>query len=183
VHARQTIVKRIDKQAAADFLNRNHLQQDTSSYYKLALMYKEQMIAAATFSKGRTMKDRPQPYRSFELLRFASQAGFTVNGGLGKLLAHFSSLTEAAHIMTYSDRDWSVGKSYRKLGFNFDRNMPPQAFYLDPEKMIRFPMSRKKEEEDAMLKAGCIRIYNAGSGRWIRWQPAVKADTGSGSTA
>ncbi len=169
IHARQTKVVRIDKQQADDFLNSHHLQYSTSAYYKYGLIYANELVAVATFSKSRIMHNRAVPYRSFELVRFASKSGMTVTGGLGKLLNHFIIIHHPAHLMTYADRDWSNGNSYRKIGFVPTGFTEPQLFYLNPVEQQRYyphrlPTSFHNEGE--MLKAGYLKIYNAGSSKW-----------------
>ncbi|MES2781125.1 MAG: hypothetical protein V4651_14625 [Bacteroidota bacterium] len=141
IHARQTTVVRIDKQQASTFLTMHHLQQYVSAYYKYALVYKDEIVAVATFSKSRVMTDGVVPYRSYELIRFASKTGTTVTGGLGKLLNHFIEQHHPAHIMTYADRDWSNGEGYHKLGFTETGTTPPQLFWVDVETYERLPIT------------------------------------------
>jgi hypothetical protein len=169
IHARQTSVVRIDKKQADKFLQANHLQKHTGAYYKYGLEYKGEMVAVATFSKSRVMTDGIVPYRSYELERFASKLGTTVTGGLGKLLSHFILQHHPAHLMTYADRDWSAGAGYEKLGFTLVESTSPQAFYIHPDEMIRYPIHRLPENftEDDMKQKGYVKIFNAGSLKYI----------------
>lgn len=162
IHARQTKVVRIDKQQAETFLNTHHLQQYVSAYYKYALVYKDEIVAVATFSKSRVMHDGVVPYRSYELIRFASKTGTTVTGGLGKLLNHFIEQHHPAHLMTYADRDWSNGEGYQKLGFTETGQTPPQLFWLDTETLERLTTNPP-------LKPGksYIPVMNAGNLKFV----------------
>lgn len=169
IHARQTKAVRIDKQQADDFLNTHHLQYSATAYYKYGLMYSSELVAVATFSKSRVMHNRVVPYRSFELVRFASKSGITVTGGLGKLLNHFMINHHPVHLMTYADRDWSLGESYKKLGFTPVGYTDPQLFYLHPQEQIRYYPNRLPASflnESELLKAGYLKIYNAGNSKW-----------------
>lgn len=161
IHARQTEVVRIDKQQAQLFLNQNHLQGVTSAYYKFGLMFKEELVAVATFSKARTMYDGPVYYRSYELERFASKAGTNVVGGLSKLLQHFIKSNHAQHIMTYADRDWSTGESYLKVGFNWVEETAPQVFYIDELNQSRITENQITNSQNK------IKIHNAGSIKFV----------------
>lgn len=165
LHARQTQVIRIDKQAAFLFLENNHLQGATSAYYKYALMHNNTMVAAATFSKARTMFDGPTYYRSFELERFANLAGFTVVGGLGKLIHHFMQEHHAKHLMTYADNDWGTGESYMKLGFTQQQTLPAQLFYVDQNTMERFFPNRLTIQQ--LVSPNLIQVYNSGSTKFV----------------
>lgn len=167
IHARQTEVSRIDKKEAEQFLNANHLQQHTTAYYKYGLYKQDELVAVATFSKSRVMTDSSALYRSYELVRFASLSGTTVNGGLSKLLNYFYEEHHPAHVMSYADRDWSNGNSYKKMGFNLIENTPPQEFLIHPDEMIRLYPQRLKETENELLQKGYLKIYNAGNAKFI----------------
>jgi hypothetical protein len=161
IHGRTTEVKRIDKTTAEGFLNTHHLQQYVTAYYKYGLYHKEELVAVATFSKSRIMQDEIIPYRSYELIRFASKAGITVTGGLSKLLRAFINEVHPAHIMTYADRDWGSGEGYEKLGFNQVANNPPSPFYINLTTLLRTNANQLIREgltlPDEML------VFNAGS--------------------
>jgi hypothetical protein len=166
VHARQTSILRIDKKEAEQFLNENHLQQNTNAYYKYGLYKQDELVAVATFSKSRVMTDSSALYRSYELVRFASLCGITVNGGLSKLLHFFIEQYHPAHLMTYADRDWSRGNSYKKMGFDFLENTSPQEFFIHPDEMIRLYPQRLVETENELLQKGYLKIYNAGNSKF-----------------
>ena len=160
IHGRQTTIKRIDKIEASAFLNQHHLQQYVSSYYKYALVYKSEIVAVATFSKSRVMNDGVVPYRSYELIRFASKTGITVTGGLGKLLNYLIEQHQPAHIMTYADRDWSMGEGYIKLGFTEVGKTPSQLFWVDPESFERLPATSPFQQK-------YIQVFNAGNLKYV----------------
>lgn len=162
IHARQTTIVRIDKQQGEAFLSIHHLQQYVSAYYKYALVFKDEIAAVATFSKSRVMNDGVVPYRSFELIRFASKTGTTVTGGLGKLLNHFIDQHQPAHIMTYADRDWSNGEGYPKLGFKEAGKTPPQLFNVDIETYERLPISAP-----LLSQQKYVRVMNAGNIKFV----------------
>lgn len=166
VHARQTKVLRLDKALASAFLLENHLQGPTSAYYKFGLMWKDELVAVATFSKARTMYDGPVYYRSYELERFASRKGITVTGGLGKLLSHFITETHAAHIMTYADADWGWGEGYLKLGFKLTGKSEPHHFVID-EQGQRHAAQHAPWNQRAQKEKGLLTIAGTGSLKFV----------------
>lgn len=137
VHGRSCDIRLLDKNTAETFLNRHHVMGFASSYYKLGLFKKDELLAIATFSKGRKMNRLPEGKKSFELIRFCNASGITVVGGLSKLLKHFIKLTDAGDIMTYIDKDQSEGKSFIKLGFKLHSESEPIAFKIDKNSQKR----------------------------------------------
>ncbi|RZK20087.1 MAG: hypothetical protein EOO86_05620 [Pedobacter sp.] len=132
IYGRKTKVQKIDKSVAESFLNDNHLQGFVSSRYKLGLFEKENLVAVATFSALRKMNHSAN-YKSAELIRFAVKAGYSVTGGLSKLITYFSEQYSPNDLMTYADRDWSAGEAYIKLGFEQTAILVPQYFNLNDD--------------------------------------------------
>lgn len=167
IHARTTIGKRIDKPTVDFFLQKNHLQSTTTGYYKFGLYHNDELAAVATFSKSRIMTDEVVPYRSYELIRFASKMGVTVTGGLSKLLSLFIAEVDPAHIMTYADRDWGYGEGYLKLGFSLVEKCAPVVFYIHTQTLERFTENKLAlstfNPDDPLL----LKTYNSGSNKYI----------------
>jgi hypothetical protein len=175
LNARHCFVERIDKATSDKFLNDNHLQGSVKAKFKFGLFLKpqytekylannsfeKQLIAVATYSGGRLMKEGIRAgERSYELIRFASLRGYTVVGGMDKLLKAFESEHKPDDIMTYTDRDWSDGRSYEILGFEKIENTEPQSFLLDIQTFKRHSMKENIENS--------VKIFNAGSIKFIR---------------
>lgn len=121
VFARKCSVRRIDKNTAGDFLEKHHRMGDATSRYRYGLFgvkpgeeSQETLLAVATFSNGRTMRDGT---RSFEWIRYASESSLRVIGGMGKLLDAFVEELHPDDVMTYVDASLSDGGSYLELGF------------------------------------------------------------------
>lgn len=175
LNARHCFIERIDKSVADKFLNDNHLQGTVSAKLKYGLFLKpqysekylannlgiKQLIAVATFSGGRLMKEGDRKgQRSYELIRFSSLRGYAVMGGMDKLLKAFESEHNPNDIMSYTDRDWSNGRSYEILGFQRVENTEPQSFMLDIKGFKRYPVRENIEN--------LINIFNAGSIKFIK---------------
>ncbi|MDP1726504.1 MAG: hypothetical protein Q8M15_06940 [Bacteroidota bacterium] len=164
VSARSCVIQKIDKQLTDDFFNFNHLQGATSYYYKYGLFKGSKLVAAIAFSKSRVMVDGPNLYRSYELVRFASLCGYSVVGGLGKLLNHFIKTQHAQHIMTYIDLDWGFGESYYKHGFVQTAIREPNYFFINKELNQRIYVTKQTQ---AFNPETDILGFNAGSAKLI----------------
>lgn len=117
IFARQCELKKIDKETANDFLNAYHLMNATQSAFNYGLFYKEELVAVASFSKGRKMNRLQEHERSFELIRFCCKEGITVTGGLTKLVKNFCREKNAGDVMTYVSKQFGNGKSFANAGF------------------------------------------------------------------
>ena len=128
------------------------------------------LLAVATFAQPRTQLRGGRPHRSAELLRMASRIGTTVVGGLDKLVKTYLTNHPADDLMTYADRDWSDGASYRKLGFDLIGETPPQQFWLHPDESIRYVPDRLPIpiNQTNAIEYGYIPVYNTGSYKFVR---------------
>ncbi|KAB7731222.1 hypothetical protein F5984_10490 [Rudanella paleaurantiibacter] len=193
IPARLTQVRRIDRPTALAFLEQNHLQVATASKYKYGLWLPQRyfrvlppdyltpeqaqqpecLVAVATFSHPRTIPRDGQPYRSYELVRFANRLGCTVVGGLDKLLKAFVAEHKPDDIMTYADRDWSDGRSYERLGFERLGETDPQLFWLDPITLQRHYPHRIDDT------TGLIPVWNAGSIKFVKKLKPESTESGT----
>ena len=119
IHARQTVVARINKAQAMQFQEDYHLQGPLPGKYRYGLFLGGELVSVAVFSGGRRMRTytEEEDLRSFELLHFCHKKDLVVVGGLSKLLRSFVQDFEPGDIMTYVDRDWSDGASFERLVF------------------------------------------------------------------
>ncbi|WP_353720072.1 hypothetical protein [Dyadobacter sp. 676] len=149
IPARLTQVRRIDTATASAFLEGSHLNGSTASKFRYGLFLPERyyrilphgfamekpagewMVAVATFSHARIFGQSDRPFRSHELIRFASLPGTNVVGALDKLLNAFIREKLPDDIMTYADLEWSDGRSYRQLGFEKKGEMMPRKVYVN----------------------------------------------------
>ncbi|TCD04241.1 hypothetical protein EZ449_18200 [Pedobacter frigidisoli] len=157
IHGRKTKIVKITKPVADQFLNENHLQGAVSSRYKLGLFEKDTLVAVATFSALRKM-NHTENYKSAELIRFAVKAGYSVTGGLSKLISFFSTQYQPNDLMTYADRDWSAGEAYVKLGFVQTDVLQPQYFSIDKN------LVRALIKDDQLIDQ---KVFNTGSLKYI----------------
>lgn len=148
IFARKCILK--DIPFPHDFLTLNHIQgsgQPTS--INKGLFYNGELVAVATFGKPRFSNEA-----ELELIRFCSKLDTTVVGGLSKMLPKDKS------ILSYANRDYSVGKGYLAAGFKFIRKTDPGLeYYCKNEKMSRYAAQSASKEELARFH----KYYNSGN--------------------
>lgn len=180
IHGRKTAVIGITQPEADTFLKENHLQGSAKARHRYALLFDGQFVAVATFSGKRKMTRRHEDYTSVELIRFATADGFTIQGGLSKLIKHLIKAILPSDVMTYADLDWSYGKGYTKLGFDLVGQIPPAEIWLDTVNNIRYFPHRLPEEISTVIaeltateKATYLkslnysRVFNMGNLKYI----------------
>ena len=157
------------------FIDKYHSLKYIRSPYILALENKENIVAAATFSKpiitNRLTDSLPQPqqFLSFEWTRYTSLPDITVVGGMGKILnAFIEKLRETKQslpieIMSYSDNEWGNGNAYKKLGFKEIEGLKPTPHFVNPKTWERY----SSHNSEKYLSKELIKIYNLGSRKWL----------------
>ncbi|RYG18585.1 MAG: hypothetical protein EOO07_08635 [Chitinophagaceae bacterium] len=175
-HARKTHLTAVDAAQAKQFFTTNHLQGFVKAKHHYGLTIEGDTIAMASFSDLRPMKSKGTDYTSAELVRFASKEGCTVTGGLSKLIKHFLTLKQPNDLMSYADRDWSLGKGYEQLGFKLTALTDPAYLYVDsitkqryfrhrlPKKVL-YALDRQKELnlDDYLAEQGFLKAFNTGN--------------------
>ncbi len=141
-HARKATILAVELKVAQQFLDSYHLQGYVKAKYHYGLMFDQQLIALASFSAPRAMKSKGKDYQSAELVRFASKNGSTIAGGLSKLIKHYLKQVSVSDLMSYADRDWSIGKGYDRLGFVLTETTSPTTLYLDEKNLKRYFLHR-----------------------------------------
>ncbi len=162
IFARNCQVKKVDKAIAESFLNENHLLGYLNAYYKYALFFDNEIVAIATFSKGRKMDRLSPEKRGFELISFCCKKYISVTGGLSKLLKAFVIDLQPGDIMTYVDKDWSEGKAYLKIGFKLHSETPPQSFLFNTKTLAKQKVSNDFDLESNNDK-DTILVKNSGN--------------------
>lgn len=175
-HGRKAKAVELDSKTAHQFLDQHHLQGYIHAKQHFGLIYQDELLAVASFSGARKMKNKGADYQSAELVRFASADGLTIVGGLSKLIQFFIRQLKLNDLMTYADRDWSLGKGYDKLGFDFAEATASAYLYVNRETLARyFPHRLPKKVlmafeaqndlnlNDFLALNGYVRLFNTGN--------------------
>ena len=154
IYARKTIVKKLNRSEAYDFLFENHINDALKTKYNFGLMYNGEIVAIASFGSIMNKKTEGKGDMSGELIRFCNKLDYTVVGGLSKLLKHFITQYQVDDVMTYIDKDWSNGKSFINLGFEVVGEKTDFFHYFDLE--------TKQFVQEINLQSNTVTIYKSG---------------------
>lgn len=124
IGARMTTVLPLSNTECIEFFKENHLQDAVNSSLRYGLFYKGELVSAMCFGKSRFAKDE------YELLRFANKCNWQIPGGASKLLAAFLKNSNTKKLISYANRDISIGDVYIKLGFTEVSKTPPSYMYF-----------------------------------------------------
>ena len=174
VYARKCIIKIISNKIAGEFLTSNHLQGKVNGGINLGLYYNNELISVMTFGKARKCiggKDE------WELYRYCNKIGWQIIGGAGKLFKYFLNNYNPSSIISFSSNDISIGLLYKKLGFEFISNslsywyvknhIRYHRYKFRKSELVRMGYDPNKTEEQIMLEAGYLKIYDTGQSKWV----------------
>jgi hypothetical protein len=175
-HARKAVISELEVAQAAKFFNDNHLHGQVNAAYYYGLLIDNELISMASFSALRPMKLKGPKYTSAELIRYASKDGCTITGGLSKLIKHFMKNYQPNDLMSYADRDWSLGKGYSHLGFELTATTEPAYLYVEvaslrryfPHRLPKKILSAFDEHKELNLATylankGFVQVFNTGN--------------------
>jgi hypothetical protein len=160
IFARNCEVKKIDKKISENFINHYHLMNSTQSAFNYGLFLQEELLAVASFSKGRKMNRLPEDKRSYELIRFCCKDGLSITGGLSKLVKNFCRERNAGDVMTYVDKQLVPGNSFIKAGFVKHSETEPAYYLVDKSSYKRQAINTKISDTNSEQ---FYRLKNSGN--------------------
>ena len=175
IYARKCIIKPVDSKTASSFLTQNHLQGKCGSTIRLGLYHNDELVSLMTFGKTRKFINKTSNDNCWELIRFCNKVNTVVIGGASKLLNHFIKMYNPIKIITYTDKRYSNGNLYEKLGFKHTHDSKPNYYYVIGNKRYYRYSYRKSElmrkyncppdmsEHEFCLSQKWYRIYDCGS--------------------
>lgn len=127
LYAKDCSVAMISEQMARKFLDENHIQGSIGSIkYAYALFHENVLVAIMTFGNHRG-------HKTIVLNRLCFLKDTVVIGGAERLFKMaLKDIQEP--IISWSDRRWSQGKVYEKLGFTKTRTLRPDYSYCKRQK-------------------------------------------------
>jgi hypothetical protein len=174
--ARKCQILPVSKKDADVFLNENHIQGTCFHKFSYGLYLEGQLMSVMTFGKSRFAKQY-----EYELLRFANQQNYTVQGGASRLFAHFVKTIDPRSVISYCDLRWNTGNLYQQLGFEFLKNTNPNYWYVIDNKFLENRITYQKHklfnrlhnydsnltEWENMLNNGFDRVWDCGNSVWL----------------
>lgn len=166
VPARKCQVVKVDKSEAREFLETHHMQNaGTVLKFAYGLYYQDELVAVATFGRGRFGHD------GWELLRFASKG--TVVGGMSRLLKAFMKDYPAGDIISYADMRWGSGDSYGKVGFQLLGMTEPDYWWVDGATSKRVPRYKVQSQKTGVSEGelakskNWYKVQGVGHKKWL----------------
>jgi hypothetical protein len=134
-----------------------------------------------TFSKLRKAVGMNHKEGSYELARFCNEKNTAVIGGASKLFQHFIQNYKPKYVLSFANRDWSIGNLYEKLQMSFKNYTTPGYFYVKSQykysrfaftkhKLVEMGFDKNKSEHDIMTEQGYFRIWDCGNLKY-EWTP------------
>ena len=166
IFARKCIIKEVSIKECKKFLDDNHIQGSVSSKIKIGLYIEEELLSLMTFNSSEGRKKMEDG--GWNLNRFCNKCGINVVGGASKLLSYFVKNYDVKRIVSYADKDWSVGNLYEVLGFtNIGGNGPDYKYIVDGRRVHKSRYKKSKlnttlTESQEMLKRNIYKIYDCG---------------------
>jgi hypothetical protein len=161
IFARKCEVREIkDSKISGNFLLENHIQGKVNSKIKIGLFHNDELVSIMTFDQFEGRKKMPQS--EWNLNRFCNKLGFNVIGGASKMITYFIRNYKPKRIISYADKDWSVGNLYYKLGFNLTDETKPDYRYLINDELIHKSRFRKSNIGISESKLDIPKVWNCG---------------------
>jgi hypothetical protein len=151
---------------SSNFLNENHIQGIDKSSLKLGLFFDEKLVSTMTFDRFEGRKKMEDG--GWNLSRFCNKLDTNVIGGASKLLKYFINKYNPSRIVSYADRDWSIGDLYYKLGFEkINDSLPDYKYLVDNKRIHKSNFKKSKIEylgtESEYIKShGIERVWDCG---------------------
>jgi hypothetical protein len=158
IFARKCMV--IEMTSVNDFLEKNHIQGGVRSVIKLGLYHNSELISVITFDHFEGRKKMTD--NEWNLSRFCNKINYSVVGGASKLLHYFTNKYNPSRIISYADRDWSIGSLYQSLEFTKISESKPDYKYLIGNKRIHKSSFRKSVTKISESKLNIPRVYDCG---------------------
>jgi hypothetical protein len=157
IWARKCFIKEVSVKDAKLFLEENHLQGFVKSNIKIGLYYNEELVAMMSFDKYEGRKKMLEC--EWNLNRFCVKNYTSVAGAASKLLSYFIKTYNPIRIVSYADKDWSVGNLYKSIGFTELYCTKSDYKYLINSK--RKHKSKFRKSESIFMK-NIPKVYDCG---------------------
>ena len=166
IYARKCSVIEVDSKTAISFLEKNHIQGKVNSCLKLGLVYNNQLVSLMTFDHFEGRKKMLET--DWNINRFCNSINTSVIGGASKLFSYFIRRYKPKRVISYADRDWSVGGLYYKLGFEMvSESLPDYKYVINGSRIHKSRYKKTKTGTDLTESQyasvnNLLRVYDCG---------------------
>lgn len=134
IYARKTVICKLSTKEKKEFFDNNHIQGNGPSSINIGLKHENMLVACMGFIKTRN--------GHYILSRYSTCNH--VIGGFSKLLKYFQINYDWKSITSFADLRWSNGNLYEQTGWNTDKILKPDYYYLHNHKRYhKFNFRRK----------------------------------------
>ncbi len=168
LNARSLEIIEIDNKTAQPFYDRTHLLGFRTARWTYALT---DGVGLMTVMSCSNHKDN----NTIELMRVSSELGYTIRGGVSKLLKHIIRHLKPDKVITYADMRYSDGGGYSSSGFKLVNITRPNYFYYKGDEILSRQRCQKHKlprllnnfdpsisEAENMFGNGFRRVWDAG---------------------
>lgn len=169
IYARKCVVMEIfDVKLVSSFLNVNHIQGNDRSIKNIGLYYNGDLVSIMTFNKSEGRKKMTDS--DWNLSRFCNILNTNIVGGASKLLNYFINKYTPNRIISYADKDWSIGSLYYILNFECVYETKPDYKYIIGGKRrhkqnytkSRLKLTNDITESNYMFDNKIFKVYDCG---------------------
>jgi hypothetical protein len=149
-----------------EFLDLNHIQGYLRSDINIGLFHQDKLVSIMTFDRNEGRKKMGPG--EWNLSRFCSKIDTLVLGSASKLFSYFLANYSPKRVISYSDKNWSKGDIYTKLGFSLVSETRPDYKYIVDNKRVhksRFRKSRTSTdltESEWAKNSKILRVWDCG---------------------
>jgi len=135
-----------------------------NSKVKIGLFFDSELVSLMTFDKFEGRKKLKET--EWNLNRFCNKSGISVVGGASKLMNFFMNNYSPNRIISYSDKDWSRGILYEKLGFQKVYETNPDYKYLVDFKRVHKSNFKRSITGLSESELDLPRVWDCGKIKW-----------------
>ena len=179
IPARKCTIKEVLSKESKEFLEKYHIQGNVNASIRIGLYYDDSLVEIATFGKLRNILHSNGQENQYELYRLCSKSGYTVVGGVSKLLTHFIRKYQPKQIVSYANLDISNGNVYNSFFKKISITSPGYYWAKDGYKyhrsnftkhiLVKNGYDKNKTEEEIMHELGYYKVYDSGNIKYV-WE-------------
>ena len=177
IPARKCTIKEVLSKESKEFLEKYHIQGNVNASIRIGLYYDDSLVEIATFGKLRNILHSNGQENQYELYRLCSKSGYTVVGGVSKLLTYFIRKYQPKQIVSYANLDISNGNVYNSFFKKISITSPGYYWSKDGYKyhrsnftkhiLVKNGYDKNKTEEEIMHELGYYKVYDSGNIKYV----------------